>query len=94
MDRSQPPEIRAGVTPLTQADNPVGEWNHFEITMIGDRVTVFLNGTKVLDNALLPGIPARGPIGLQHHGSKRDGKWVSPPALVQFKNISIKELGM
>jgi len=94
MDRSQPPEVRAGVTPLTQADNPVGEWNRFEITMIGDRVTVFLNGTKVLDNALLPGIPARGPIGLQHHGSKRDGKWVSPPALVQFKNISIKELGM
>ena len=29
----------------------------------------------------------------QHHGSKENGEWVSPPALVQFRNVSIKELG-
>lgn len=92
MDRNMPPEVRAGVTPRTQADKPVGEWNRFEITMRGDRVTVLLNGIKVLDNAQLPGIPASGPIGLQHHGGKRDGKWAGPPSLVQFRNIFIKEL--
>lgn len=92
MDRNMPPEVRAGVTPRTQADKPVGEWNRFEITMRGDRVTVLLNGVKVLDNAQLPGIPASGPIGLQHHGGKRDGKWAGPPSLVQFRNIFIKEL--
>ncbi len=91
-DKSQPPEVRAGVTPRTQADNPVGQWNRFEIRMKGDRVTVVLNGKTVIKNAQLPGVAAKGPVGLQHHGSKRDGKWTSPPALLQFKNIYIKEL--
>ncbi|MBM4030103.1 MAG: DUF1080 domain-containing protein, partial [Planctomycetes bacterium] len=92
MDKSQPPEVRAGVTPRTQADNPVGQWNRFEITMKGDRLTVVLNGKTVIENAHLPGIPARGPIGLQHHGSLRNGQWTSPPSLVQFRNISVKPL--
>jgi hypothetical protein len=91
-DESQPAEVRAGVVPKTLADNNVGEWNTFEITMKGDRLTVVLNGKKVLDEAQLPGIPDRGPIALQHHGDKKDGEWTSPPALVQFKNIFIKEL--
>ncbi|MBI1314144.1 DUF1080 domain-containing protein [bacterium] len=92
MDKSMPPEVRAGVTPKINADRDLGEWNTFEITMEGDRLTVVLNGTTVIKNAQLPGIPERGPIALQHHGSKRDGEWSSPPALVQFRNISIKEL--
>ena len=92
MDQKMPPEVRAAVTPRTQADNPVGQWNRFEITMRGDRVSVVLNGKKVIENAQLPGIPPRGSIALQHHGSLRDGKWTSPPSLVQFKNIYIKEL--
>jgi hypothetical protein len=91
-DAKQPPHIRAGVTPRTQADKPVGQWNRFEITMRGDRVTVVLNGKTVIENAQLPGITATGPIALQHHGGKRDGKWVSPPSLLQFKNIFVKEL--
>jgi hypothetical protein len=92
MDEKQPPAVRAGVTPRTQADKPVGEWNHFEITMRGERVSVLLNGKLVLDDAQLPAVPAQGPIGLQHHGGKRDGKWVSPPSLVQFKNVYVREL--
>ena len=92
MDRSMPPEVRAGVTPRHQADKPVGQWNRFEITVVGDRVTVVLNGVKVIDQARLPGMARTGPIALQHHGGKRDGKWNSPPSLVQFKNIFLKEL--
>jgi hypothetical protein len=92
MDKKMPPEVRAGVTPKINADNDLGEWNTFEITMKGDRLTVVLNGTTVIENAQLPGIPERGPIALQHHGGKRDGEWSSPPALVQFRNISIREL--
>ena len=92
MDKAMPPEVRAGVTPKKNADKNIGEWNTFEITMRGDRLTVRLNGETVIENAQLPGIAATGKIGLQHHGAKRDGKWVSPPALVQFRNISIKEL--
>lgn len=91
-DPKQPPEIRAGVTPRTQADKPVGQWNRFEITIRGDRVTVVLNGKTVIKNAQLPGIAKTGAIAMQHHGGKQDGKWVGPPSLLQFKNIFIKEL--
>jgi hypothetical protein len=74
--------------PLKKADKPVGEWNTFHILMKGDRVTVFLNGEKVVDDTPLENfwekgkpLPARGPIELQHHGDK-----------LWFKNIYIKEL--
>jgi hypothetical protein len=90
MDPKLPAAVRAGVTPRANADKDVGEWNAFEITMKGDRLTVVLNGVTVLDQAQLPEIPAKGPIGLQHHGAKQNGVWTSPPALVQFRNISIR----
>jgi hypothetical protein len=92
MDAKMPPDVRAGVTPKANADRDIGQWNAFEITMRGDRLTVVLNGITVLDNALLPGVPARGPLALQHHGQKKDGAWTGPPSLVQFRNISIKAL--
>jgi len=91
-DPKMPAEVKAGVTPRTIADRHVGEWNRFEITMKGDALTVVLNGVTVLEGARLPGVAARGPIGLQHHGEMKDGKWVSPPALVQFRNVAVKEL--
>jgi len=91
-DEKMPAAVRAGVTPKKLADRNIGEWNTFEITVGGNRLTVVLNGETVLDKAELPGLPARGRIALQHHGSKKDGVWNSPPALVQFRNLSIKEL--
>jgi hypothetical protein len=78
-DKSMPPAVRAGVTPITNADHDIGEWNTFFITMKGDRLSVKLNGKQVLNNAQLPGIPESGPIALQHHGGKRNGEWSSPP---------------
>jgi len=92
MDTAMAPAVRRGATPKTNADKNIGEWNRFKITFKGDRLTVELNGITVIENALMPGIPASGPIGLQHHGDKKDGEWVSPPSLVQFRNIYIKEL--
>lgn len=91
-DSSMPDEVRAGVTPKLHADNHIGEWNTFEITMIGDRLTVELNGQTVIEEAQLPGVAERGPVALQHHGRMENGDWVSPPSIVQFRNISIKEL--
>lgn len=75
------PEIRAGVTPLMKADKPLGEWNRTMVTLKGDRLTVVLNGQKVIANALLPNLPAKGKLALQHHGSSID-----------FANFWIKEL--
>ncbi len=91
-DAKMPPEVRAGVTPKANADKDIGEWNAFEITMKGDRLTVVLNGITVIESAQLPGIPARGPIALQHHGQMKNGVWTGPPSLVQFRHIAIKEL--
>jgi len=42
----QPPAVRAGATPSKHADRNIGEWNTFEITMRGNRLTVVLNGDK------------------------------------------------
>ncbi len=93
MDEEMPPEVRRAVTPITNADHNIGEWNTFMIKLSNNQLTVELNGIIVIENALLPGLPEAGPIGLQHHGGKNDqGEWNSPPALVQFRNIFIKEL--
>lgn len=94
MDKTMPSEVRAGVTPRMKADKPVGEWNNFEITMKGDRLTVVLNGKTVIDQAQLPGVPEKGPLALQHHGGKnaKTGELSPASSLMQFRNISIKEL--
>jgi len=91
-DASMPAAVRAAVTPKRNADRDIGQWNTFEITLRRDRLTVTLNGVEVIADAELPGVPARGPIALQHHGEKKGGVWTAPPSLVQFRNISIKEL--
>jgi hypothetical protein len=80
-DLKLPAEIRRACVPSKRADKPLGEWNRFVITMRGDRISVVLNGEKVIDNALLPGVPPRGPIALQNH---RDP--------VEFRNLYIKPL--
>lgn len=92
MSEDMPLSVRRAVTPKTNADKNIGEWNRFKITLRDDFLTVELNGIEVIQDAYLPGLPEKGPVGLQHHGSKKDGEWVSPPSLVQFRRIYIKEL--
>ena len=74
--------------PLWCSDYPVGQWNRFRIKMIGERVSIWLNGVLVVDNVVLEnywdrGIPIypKGQIELQHHGS-----------LLWFRNIYIREI--
>ena len=68
-DGSMPAATRAAATPLDRADRPVGEWNAFRISMVGETLNVHLNGQHVLVDCVLPGVPDSGPIGLQAHGS-------------------------
>ena len=92
-DKTTPADLRAAVTPRVKADKAIGEWNRYEITHRKGTVTVVLNGQTVLPAVKIPGLPATAPIGLQHHGGKdARGEWNSPPALLQFRNIFIKEL--
>ena len=80
-DKSIPASIRAAATPKLNADRPVGKWNRFFITMRGEYLTVILNGKTVIEKCQLPGVPAEGPIALQHHGDP-----------IQFANIFVKRL--
>ena len=81
------PEQRAAATPKLRADKPPGEWNHLVMTMKGEILTVILNDKTVIEQARLPGVPAKGPIGLQH-----PGKPLTPDMPVEFANFLLKEL--
>lgn len=93
-DESMPDSVRAGVTPSTRADRPIGEWNTFVITMEGEELTVVLNGETVIENARLPDVPERGPMALQHHGGydAETDTWNAASSLVQFRDIYVREL--
>ena len=74
--------------PLSVADNKVGEWNTFHITMIGEKVSVELNGVLVTDNVVLENywdrkIPIfiKEQIELQAHGT-----------YVAYRNIFVREI--
>jgi len=74
--------------PLVRADNPVGEWNTFHIKMIGERVTVYLNGVLVVDDVVMENYWERdkpiypsGQIELQAHNTP-----------LYFRNIYIREI--
>lgn len=75
------PEMRAAATPKIKADEPVGQWNRFHITLRGEKVTVVLNGKTVITECPVPGVPPKGPIGLQHHGDP-----------LEFANIFVRRL--
>jgi Domain of Unknown Function (DUF1080) len=44
------------VAPLVNASLPAGQWQTMEATIVGNRLTVFLNGKKVHDNITIDGI--------------------------------------
>ena len=83
------PADSPGKFPLGKADRPIGEWNTMRVRMVGDRVTVHLNDTLVVDDQPLANyfekgapLPARGPIQIQTHGGP-----------LRVRNIVIRELG-
>lgn len=77
-----------GQLPLAHADKPFGEWNALRIVQVGERTTVFLNGTLVVDHARMEnywkrGLPLRkaGPILLQTHGGE-----------IRWRNLAAREI--
>jgi hypothetical protein len=88
------PELRAAAVPLENADQPVGQWNAFDILIKGERITIVNNGVVVIHDALYPGLDVKGRIGMQHHGgvNPETGKLRGGSSLVQFRNIWIQEL--
>jgi len=80
------PEHRTGsnygfVPSITLASRPAGEWNSYEITVVGQQYVIRLNGETVCEftgNRALEGY-----IGLQNHDDK---------SKVSFRNVRIKKL--
>ena len=76
--------------PSVYAGKPAGEWQTVEATMIGDKVTVTLNGVKIHDNVKVE----------RATGSELDGKVQEPGPFflqgdhgrVSFRNVRVKEL--
>ena len=73
---------------LSCEDRPIGDWNRCRMRMVGDRLTVWLNGVKIVDDVQYeysrkPGVPIPliERIELQCHGDP-----------VEFRNIFIREL--
>ncbi len=77
----------------TGALNPVGEWNSQEVAARGSRITVTLNGTKILDvdtkNVKDPALLAKHP-GLKRKSGHIGFLGHNEP--VQFRNIRIRRL--
>lgn len=74
--------------PLAVADKKPGEWNTFRIRMIGEKVSVWLNDTLVVDEVVLENYWERdkpiyptGQIELQNHGGE-----------LFFRNIRVIEI--
>jgi hypothetical protein len=82
------------LTPRINAAKPAGEWQTFEITLIGRRVTVEFNGERIIDRQIIPGITggaldsdegSPGPILIQgDHGPVDFRKLTLTPATVRL----------
>ena len=79
------------IAPAVNAANPPGEWQSYEITLVGRHVTVILNGVEVISNRPIPGITGGsldskegepGPIMVQgDHGPIEFRKFVITPSV-------------
>jgi hypothetical protein len=95
-DFGKPPNLHSNgslysrIAPSVNASKPAGEWQTYEIRLVGRDVTVVLNGQKVIDKGHIDGLTAiafdadeglAGPIALQgDHGP------------VDFRSIRITQL--
>jgi len=83
---------------LKDKDNRLGEWNQLEVRLVGQKVTVILNGKTVFDRFEVPKTPNQkdvGPIGLQKHPDKPDYKNKTDktfPCRIEYRNVFVKEL--
>lgn len=78
----------AGKNPSRKMDKPFGEWNTVKILQVGEIVSVWMNGTRVVDHARMENyfdragpLPRTGPIQLQTHGGE-----------IRWRNIFIREI--
>jgi hypothetical protein len=95
-DYGKPPNAHSNgslysrIAPRVEASKPAGEWQTYDITLIGRDLTVVLNGQKLIDKQVVEGLTAMGhdpnegepgPLSLQgDHGP------------IEFRNILLTPL--
>ena len=84
-----------GIPPTKSTAKPAGDWNHFQITVKGERLTVQLNGETVnevnLKDPKLAGRPDKGYIGFQDHGLPLAAPQDSHPRTVN-RHFGVRQL--
>ena len=84
-----------GMVPATRGYlRPAGEWNYQEVTVQGSKITVELNGSRILDADLSTVTDFMG--GRPHPGMKRTSGhfgFAGHNDPVEYRNVQIKELG-
>jgi hypothetical protein len=73
--------------PWVDARRPAGEWQTYDITLVGRRVTLALNGTTVIDNEVIPGITG-GALD-SHEGQPGPLMLQGDHGKVEFREISV-----
>ncbi len=92
----QPPSFTAAgalyrkISPAVNASKPAGEWQSYDMTFIGQRLSVWHNGQKVLDNVIV------GPAGTGQASKRPDGpgplRLQGDHGAVSVRNVRIRPL--
>ena len=91
-DAGKPPNVLSTgslyryVAPSENTIKPAGEWNEIEVTCVGTRIDVVLNGKRIVDvdQSTIEAIktkPTKGYVCLQNHGGT-----------IAFRNVWVKEV--
>ena len=75
------------IAPTDDAARPAGEWQIYEIQLVGRRVTVILNGTEIISNREIPGITG-GALD-SHEGSPGPLMLQGDHGPIEYRNIFI-----
>ena len=82
-DLSLPEAVRLAAKPALVADtNPLeNSWNRLEGSLLGNQLSLKINGKEVIKALTLEGIPSEGPLGL-----------IASEGPVDFANLFVREL--
>ena len=75
------------IAPTDDAARPAGEWQIYEIQLVGRRVTVILNGTEIISNQEIPGITG-GALD-SHEGSPGPLMLQGDHGPIEYRNVFI-----
>ncbi len=77
------------LTPTVNASKPAEEWQDYDITLIGQRITVDLNGQRIIDDQEIPGITAGACIMDSREGDPGPILLQGDHGPIAFRNVAV-----